>query len=109
MRNSSHCTYRVVSGSNTTQQFHSSALLPSPLLAGPVPVPLLLGMAPVSQLLVDLVLWWGMVGSQPCLEIISAPMRSVERVEFRRRLTDGEIARLRLEAGEVMRFEIMGE
>jgi hypothetical protein len=28
-----------------------------------------------------------------------------ERVEFQRRLTDGEIARLRLKAGEVKRFE----
>ncbi len=28
-----------------------------------------------------------------------------ERVEFQRRLTDGEIARLRLMAGEVKRFE----
>jgi hypothetical protein len=28
-----------------------------------------------------------------------------ERVEFQRRLTDGEIARLRLNAGEVKRFE----
>jgi hypothetical protein len=32
-----------------------------------------------------------------------------ERVEFRRRLTNGEIARLRLNAGEVKRFEIMGQ
>jgi hypothetical protein len=31
-----------------------------------------------------------------------------EHVEFQRRLTNGEIARLRLEAGEVKRFEIMG-
>jgi hypothetical protein len=31
------------------------------------------------------------------------------RVEFRRRLTNGEIARLRLNAGEVKRFEIMGQ
>jgi hypothetical protein len=31
-----------------------------------------------------------------------------ERVEFQQRLTNGEIARLRLEAGEVKRFEIMG-
>jgi len=30
-------------------------------------------------------------------------------VEFQRRLTDGEIARLRLKAGEVKRFEIMGQ
>jgi hypothetical protein len=28
-----------------------------------------------------------------------------QRVEFQRRLTDGEIARLRLKAGEVKRFE----
>jgi hypothetical protein len=32
-----------------------------------------------------------------------------ERVEFQRRLTDGEIARLRLKAGEVKRFQIMGQ
>ena len=32
-----------------------------------------------------------------------------ERVEFQRRLTDGEIARLRLKAGEFKRFEIMGQ
>jgi hypothetical protein len=32
-----------------------------------------------------------------------------ERVEFQRRLTNGEIARLRLKPGEVKRFEIMGQ
>jgi hypothetical protein len=32
-----------------------------------------------------------------------------ERVEFQRRLTDGEIARLGLKTGEVKRFEIMGQ
>jgi hypothetical protein len=32
-----------------------------------------------------------------------------ERVEFQRRLTNSEIARLRLKAGEVKRFEIMGQ
>lgn len=32
-----------------------------------------------------------------------------ERVEFQRRLTDGEIARLGLKPGEVKRFEIMGQ
>ena len=31
-----------------------------------------------------------------------------ERVEFQRRLTDSEIARLGLKPGEVKRFEIMG-
>jgi hypothetical protein len=32
-----------------------------------------------------------------------------ERLEFQRRLTDGEIARLGLKPGEVKRFEIMGQ
>ena len=32
-----------------------------------------------------------------------------ERVEFQRRLTNGETARLRLKPGEVKRFEIMGQ
>ena len=32
-----------------------------------------------------------------------------ERVEFQRRLTDSEIARLGLKPGEVKRFEIMGQ
>jgi hypothetical protein len=32
-----------------------------------------------------------------------------EQVEFRRRLNDGEIARLRLKAGEVKRFQVMGQ
>jgi hypothetical protein len=32
-----------------------------------------------------------------------------EQVEFRRRLNDGEIARLRLQAGEVKRFQITGQ
>jgi len=31
-----------------------------------------------------------------------------ERLEFQRRLTDGEIVRLGLKSGEVKRFEIMG-
>jgi len=69
MRNSEDRAHRAVSRSNTTWQFHSGVLLSSSLLAGLVSISLLLGMAPLSQLLVDLVLRWGMVVCQPYFEI----------------------------------------